>query len=163
MVIGNPHSFAFIIDLVPEWNVDPRFKMGIFQYVLNGKVYPHDLDAMTLSSELYYFFTYKPVGLLDIRVHKTLFDLDKEEAFSQLIEEHVNNEGNQLIYNCTSLSLRDSGYEFFAVSDGEYLRIIKGNMGMDYSFSEVEEVIVSIDYVKDIVSRLECFYKERIM
>ncbi|MDM1408404.1 Imm42 family immunity protein [Myroides sp. DF42-4-2] len=164
MVIGDPNKFAIIIDMVPEWNITKSFKMGVFLYVLKANIFPKEIDTVTLSSDLYYFFERTPSALLNIPKDEKLFQMELYEAYKFMLDTFcsASSTKNNKNFCFTSLSIRDYNYEFFAVSNGVDIRILKGKIGIDYCISEVEDIILPKEYIDNLVIELRDFYNKNI-
>ena len=179
MIIGDPYKFAFIIDLVPYWNEQYNTKNGIFFFCMEGKLFPKEIDTAALDTDIYYFFEYQPSSLVTLPVNIFLFNMDKITAFKQMHNLSypeildLSDVNDIIIYEnhkCSTLTIEDNHYYFYAVSNGNQVRIlgaeiiqknIKNEIVYDI-FDEVFEIVVSRDYIVDIVSKLKTFCDNNI-
>lgn len=51
MILGDPYKFSFLIERIPEWEVN-GWKNGIMFVAINGKIYTKDIQTTTFNSEI---------------------------------------------------------------------------------------------------------------
>lgn len=180
MIIGDPYEFAFLVDLVPYWNKKYNTKNGIFFFCVKGQLFPKEIDTAVLDTDIYYFFEYRPSSLVTLPVNVCLFNMDKIAAFKQMhnisypgILDLSDVKKNKVIhgsYKCSTPTMEDNHYYFYAVNNGSKVRIlgaeiirknIKNEVVYDIS-DEVFELILPMEYIIDVVSKLKVFYDNNI-
>lgn len=177
MIIGNPYTFAFIVDKVPEWS-DNSFKNGIFLVSINGVIFPPELATATLNTDLYYFFEVAPSSLITMPINNTFFNMDKVKLFSILYNsvssrgltqcnKKYNFNGNKFKFSTTSME--DEGCYCFSICNGKKLRVIGANVKKKLSVKAdecasffVSEIEVDIQYMKEKLKELKKFYQLEI-
>ena len=185
MVIGNPYKFAFIIDIVPEWNGDDTYTQGIFFMCIEGKLFPPVLDTTTLSSDISYILRgspYSSPALFSLPVNIILFNKEKKQSFIDMfnltypgcLNPEIDLDDlsitNDYTYKASNPTMEDNNNHVFIVSDGDSVRILGAQVdaihdeGYDAYFVSdiVHESILSKDEMTGLILELKNFYRKFI-
>ncbi len=160
MIIGNPDKFAFLIEIIPEWE-DDYFKNGIMFVSVNGEIYPKEVRTTTFNSELPDILGehspfINPVSDSELYNHcqpeltKCLADI----TFPQNIE--YDNDYRFLI---PFHEINDSGYSFFIISNDRSIKIIVSKWVND-NIEFIDETEISIPNYDKIKSQILAFYNK---
>lgn len=129
MLIGDPDKFAFLIEKVPAWSAG-GFVNGLLYVYVNGEMFPKELRTTTLSTDL---FMLRDFAFENTPTDKRLYALSDDDLFAELRrprypEYFTDNEDADADYrfNLELQELGDCGYDFFALSGGENVRILVG-------------------------------------
>jgi hypothetical protein len=183
MLFGDPYKMAFLIEKVPEWSND-SFANGLCFVIIDGKLFSDvnragDIPNSTLNVDIQSFIGIWPSSpalvtpLNDIQ----LFEADKKIAFLFMykkysginIEEYTwnFNELNDDVfvdnfygYNAAPVILTDNDCYVFAVSNGNFVRILAGKIAYDagqeiFDFLDVKEIILTKQYVNELVLKVK--------
>jgi hypothetical protein len=189
MVIGDPYKFAFIIDLVPDWNSieSKEFVQGVFFMSIDGVLYPKKIITTTLSSDLWYMFG--PHGphnaFLTLPANTDIFNLEKELAFIELYKItypcvlHDDNRDslsesmarNNYTYLGATTEITDNWSYVFVVRSNEKIRIlgaeiVKKRKHGEISYfvsNQVKECFISSIELRKLVRKLKSFYLRKII
>ncbi|MCM1314872.1 MAG: immunity 42 family protein [Alistipes senegalensis] len=160
MIIGNPHCFAVIFDVVESWNADKTFQNGILFLAINSEIFPKEIQSATLSAE----FSKLTESLKNIPVDEKIFSMPKHKAYSEIYNRvfpedwNINNDYHYMI---STPSFSDNDYLVFAVSSGEKVRILAGKP--DYckeesihilEGAEITETFIDISDLNKITDKL---------
>lgn len=188
MIIGDPYRFAFIIDLVPDWNpIESKgFVQGVFFMSIDGILYPKKITTTTLSSDLWYMFG--PHGprnaFLTLPFNADIFNLEKKLAFTELYKitypcilhddngdmYSENTACSDYTYLGATLEITDNGSYVFVVRNGERIRIlgaevVKKRKHGEFSYfvsNQVRECFISSVELRKLVKKLKSFYSRKV-
>ena len=148
MLIGDPDKFAFLIEKVPSWSVG-GFVNGLLYVYVNGEMFPKELRTTTLSTDL---FMLRGFAFEKLPTDKRLYALSDDELFGELRrlrypEYFTDNEDADADYrfNLELQELGDCGYDFFALSGGENVRILVGQGASAEELTLVNSTEITLD------------------
>lgn len=160
MILGNPDKFAIIVEVVSDWNIDQSFNNGVLIFSVDGKAYPSNkIVNATLNSEL----PHLKDCMSNIGIDERLFNLSKDEAFSEMYNMYSTEEGNvDYCFDISPLSFADDDCLIFAVSNGAEIRIlaaselkyIKAESRYNLDNIEIGETHISAAEFNEILSKL---------
>ena len=162
MILGNPDKFAIIIEVVSDWNIDQSFNNGVLIFSVDGKAYPsNNIVNATLNSEL----PHLKDCMSNIGIDERLFNLSKDEAFSEMYNMYSTEDWNvdaDYCFDISPLSFADDDCLIFAVSNGAEIRIlaaselkyIKAESRYSLNNIEISEAYVSVVEFNEILSKL---------
>lgn len=142
MIIGNPDTFALIVDVVRHWNNDNHFNNGVLCLCIDGVLMPNYLVNATLNTDLYVLLDY----LENVKENVDVFQMDKREAFEHIYKLRFPEDydlDNDYSYDVSPYSLSDQGYYVFAVKNGEKVRFLGAKL--QYVIEEGVHVLEGID------------------
>lgn len=127
MILGDPYKFAVINKTIKEWNIDKTFCNGVLLFCVDGSIYPKEILTATLKSEI------NPLkeSLKNIAINNELFNMRKEEAFSQIynITFPIDSDlDNNYQFDITPLSFAEDNCYIFAVSNGVQVRVLASKL-----------------------------------
>lgn len=142
MIFGNPDKFAFWVEKVPEWCAG--FVNGLLYVYVNGEMFPKKLHTTTLS-DLGSLFDY---AFADPPKDERLYALSDDELFAEFRRLRfpayfTDNEDadEDYRYDIEYYEIGDWGYDIFAVSNGENVRILIGHWsGENFSLESSAEI-----------------------
>lgn len=147
MLIGEPDKFAFLIEKVPEWSVG-GFVNGLLYVYVNGEMFPKELRTTTLSTDL---FMLRDFAFENLPTDKRLYALSDGELFGELRrlrypDYFTDNEDADYDYrfDLDLQELGDCGYDIFALSSGENVRVLVGHWSGD-EFALVNSAEITLD------------------
>lgn len=162
MLIGNPDSFAFLIDRVPEWETGDSFVNGIMYVYLNGKMYPDTLRTTTLNVALMYLFN-STMPAFQPKVNLDLYQMNTLDLFKKLCEITFPYDiDNNYDYQIPLTEIEDSGYYFFAVSGDNKIRILVGKYTDIDVITFDNEIIIDKYEFQNIRDKLFEYYTNEI-
>lgn len=172
MLIGIPDRFAFLIEKVPEWC--DGFVNGLLYVYVNGEMFPKKLYTTTLSdvwSLFDYAFTNPPKD-------ERLYALPDDELFAELRrlrfpEYFTDNEDADEDYRYDDIEydyrydidyyeIGDWGYDIFAVSNGENVRVLIGHWENRESFELVNSTRITLSEFTDLRDKFSEYYHNEI-
>jgi hypothetical protein len=184
MVIGNPYRFAFVVDLVPEWNMEGSLLgNGIFFVCIDGELFPKKIDCSSLTTVFAYFFGYadcEKSALISMPVNDSLFKMDKRLAFTEMykamnpgiLDDNESDDSTYTYLVSNSMSeIQDRGAYIFAVSDGEMLRVLagyvlpkmeNGEVSYFYVGRTIKEIFISVSEMNILIEKLHRFSLENV-
>lgn len=144
MLIGDPDKFAFLIEKVPSWSAG-GFVNGLLYVYVNGEMFPKELRTATLSTDL---FMLRGFAFEDLPTDGRLYALSDDELFGELRrlrypEYFTDNKNEEYRFDLDLPELGDCGYDIFAVSGGENVRILIGQWSGD-EFSLVNSTEITL-------------------
>ena len=163
MVAGDPYKFSIIADCVSEWNVDETFRNGILLFSLDGETYPTQMMNATLTFEIQRLVQ----RLSKCVINRDIFGKNIVEAFIEMYTVTYPESFDVLNDYCYEISPQifcDNNFYFFAVSDGEKVRVM--GTKLEYVRSEsrhrlcdltIKEVYITMEELGEIVSELQLF------
>ncbi|SHF25173.1 Imm42 family immunity protein [Vibrio gazogenes] len=164
MVIGDPHKFSFMIDIIDDWSSN-GFISGLFYLSISGNVFPKELVNTTLNSELYIFFQKNESSLLTKPINNDLFKKNKFDAYKELYSitfpEDID-EDNNYIYSCRFGEIENNSCYIFSVSNGEFIRILGANVDDIIHDEEIKEIYISISELDTMIAKLRMYYDTNI-
>jgi hypothetical protein len=157
MIIGNPYQFSIISKVIDEWNTKEgeHFKNGVLLICIDGNVFPKEVVTATLAREILIL----EENLDEIAVNKKLFEMETEEAFTELYR--IRFPSGNCIYDVSPDSLADMNCYVFAVSSGTQVRFLAAEL--EYTSAEsthnllnakIVEAFVTNEELRNIVSEL---------
>lgn len=176
MIFGDPHRFAIWIEYIPQWS--DAYKNGIFSLIINGNMYPDNINVSTLSADLYEIID-NDCSLVSQPQNKSIFGLPTIEAFNSLFnlaypepsEEDEYPEQN-FDYCITSSNISDFGACFFAIANEDSVRLIGGkterlvkNESEDKNYWEnikspvIEDITLSKNEINKIINEVKEYSK----
>lgn len=179
MIIGDPYKFAFIIDEVSEWS-NGSFRNGIFFVVINGILFPSEVENCTLNSDLYLFFEARPSSLVRMPANDKLFIMNKEELFNKLYDslgsDEIYHDGRFSgslgeIFKFSTTTMEDQGYYLFSIRNENSLRFIAANIGQTSNFESNEsslshviyDSLFELNYIEDKLIKLKNYYENHLI
>lgn len=148
MLLGDTSKIAVLYDVVEEWS-DETWKNGLFNIIISDEYVMNEVLVSTINSELL-FLSRK---LEKIKKDTFIFSLNKEEAFEKIyLKVYPNdiNKDNDYSYCLTPNEFKD--YEIFAVTDGNKIRILYGQVtfdGLDFNYSNAKGVIIKEIFIEN--------------
>ncbi|MFM2479670.1 Imm42 family immunity protein [Celerinatantimonas sp. MCCC 1A17872] len=178
MVIGDPHKFAIVVDVVDKWSSD-GFVSGLFFISIDGYLFPNELNNTVLNSEFFMFFNNSNSSLLTKPVNVTLFNSDKFDAYKELYKitfpEQCDNVSdfleNNYSYLCGFNEMENYGCYIFSVSNGDSVRILGGIVD-DELFNQdenglskriIKETFISKTELDNLMYQLKDYYHSLII
>lgn len=168
MIFGNPDRFAVLFELVEAWNDSDAFLNGLLYFCIGGELFPDEMLSSTLSYEI-------PVlqdQLVHIAVDQQVFALPKKLAFCHMYRaafpEDWETTDNDYRYQLTPDSFGDADCHVFAVSNGEYVRVLGGGLKRDaggeddFENIHVSEGLVAVPEWDRMVSKLKDAYLQLV-
>lgn len=171
MIFGNPDKFAFLIEKVPEWC--DGFVNGLLYIYVNGEMFPKKLYTTTLSdvwSLFDYAFTNPPKD-------EWLYALPDDELFAELrrlrFPEYFTDDEDEdedyrydieydYRYDIEYYEIGDWGYNIFAVSGGENVRILIGHWENSDNFELVNSSEISLEEFTRLRDEFSEYYHKEI-
>lgn len=126
MLCGNPSGFAFLMERIPEWEVN-SWKNGLMFVIVNDDIYPKDVRTTTFNSELPDLLNPDSAFVHPV-IDKALFAKNDQE-----ILDYVDNEAHELYarYFIPFHEIEDAGYRMYVISDGCRIRLLVCKMHAD--------------------------------
>ena len=133
MLIGNPYTFAILIDPVSLWCGNGGHINGVFHFYIDGEMFPPGLRNATLGGDV--FCLEKDNALKTAPENASLFCMPKQDAYfymlGRMLPEMVSEESEigddfetDYTYNATTYNMDDDCCFVFAVRNGGLLRIL---------------------------------------
>lgn len=170
MIFGDPDKFAFLIEKVPEWCAN-GFVNGLLYVYVNGEMFPKELHTTTLS-DLWSLFDY---AFANPPIDERLYALPDDELFAELWQlrfpEYFTDDEDadedyrydiecDYRYDIDYYEIGDWGYNIFAVSNGENVRILIGRgSGEEFALESSAEVTLG-EFTKLRDEFSEYYHKE---
>lgn len=148
MVIGNPDTFALVVDVVKQWNNDNSFNNGIIFLCIDGVLMPNHLVNATLNTDLYVLLDY----LEHVKENEDVYEMDKRAAFEYIYKLRFPEEydlDNDYSYDVSPYSLSDHGYYVFAVKGKSKVRLLGAKL--QYLIEEGMHVLDGIDIAETYI------------
>ena len=144
MLIGDPDKFAFLIEKVPEWSAG-GFVNGLLYVYVNGEMFPKELRTTTLSTDL---FMLRGFAFGNLPTDGRLYALSDDELFGEICRlrypDHFTDDADgDYRFDLELPELGDCGYDIFAVSGGDDVRILIGHWSGD-EFSLVNSAEITL-------------------
>ncbi len=130
MLIGNPDRFAFLIERIPEWEINGFFN-GMMFILINGKIYPKRMRTTTFNCELFDLLDVdSPFNTLPSNEH--YFQLPARKLFKTLYNLTFPSDYDSDILNDFTFlvpfhELSDVGYSVFLIFNQDKVRLIIGH------------------------------------
>ena len=151
MILGNPYKFAFLIERIPEWEVD-FWKNGIMFVIINDDIYPKKVRTTTFNSEL------PDILNANSAFMNPIVDIDLYNNDSEILD-YISNEENENYYRyfIPFHEIEDSGYRFYIVSNNCNIKILIGKLE-DEKIVLIDKTELSIQEYDEIKLQLINFY-----
>ena len=164
MIFGNPDKFAFLIEKVPEW-CGNGFVNGLLYIYVNGEMFPKKLYTTTLS-DLWSLFDY---AFTNPPKDERLYALPDDELFAELrrlrFPEYFTDDEDadeDYRYDIEYYEIGDWGYDIFAVSNGENVRVLIGHWENRESFELVNSTRITLSEFTKLRDEFSEYYKKEI-
>jgi len=152
VLLGSPYKFAFIIERIPEWEINGWIN-GIMFVMINNDIYPKDVRTTTFNSEI------PDILNPDSAFINPIIDKELYAKNNLQILKFVDNEENELFYRyfIPFHEIEDSGYRIYAISDGCNIKLLvckkENGKRKIVDFSEI-----SIQEYNEIKKQIISFY-----
>ena len=152
LLLGNPYKFAFIIERIPEWEIN-GWKNGIMFVMINDNIYPKYVRTTTFDSEIPDILNSDSAFMNPI-IDKELYDKDNLQ-----ILEFVDDEDNELFYRyfIPFHEIEDSGYRIYAISDGCDIKLLVCKKEIEKT-ELVDYLEITIQEYNEIKKQIISFY-----
>lgn len=152
MIIGNPYKFAILIERIEEWETD-LWKNGIMFVIMNGELYPKEVRTTTYNSEL------PNILNSDSAFVKPYVNIDLYKNDDSEILAYFQNDNKEEYYHyfIPFHEIEDSGYRFFVVSNGCYIKILIGKFDKE-KLILIDKIELSIQDYEEIKLQIIDFY-----
>lgn len=164
MIIGDPFSFAIVLDVAKNWNDDDSFGNGILFFCVDSELYPNVVISTTLKSEIPRLKGH----LENIVVNQRIYNLPKNEAYNEMYNITFPNDfstNNNYMFIISTQSQIDNDCLVFAVSDGNNIRILAAKLNYCKELSahmltnaQISEIYVNNSQMKDMLRKLSDFF-----
>ena len=164
MLIGDPDSFAILMDVVPSW-CSNGFVQGVFYIYVNSELYPNQLRTTTLSTDLICLLD-KTSPFVIPKNNKELYLLETDELFKRLCEltfPEAEEAYNDYSYLIPLNEVQDAGYYFFVVAYEKEVRILVGKRNEAEDILFVDEIKLDIEAFEDIKNKVQNYYQNVIL
>ncbi len=153
MLLGNPDKFAFIIERIPEWEINGWIN-GIMFVMINNDIYPKHVRTTTFNSEIPDILNPNSAFMNPI-IDKELYDKNHLQ-----ILEFVDDEENELFYRyfIPFHEIEDSGYRIYAISDGCNIKLLACKKEIEKTNLIVDFLEISIQEYNEIQKQIISFY-----
>lgn len=166
MLFGDPDKFALVIEKVPEWS-DDTFTNGLLYVFVNGEIFPKELRTATLSSILHMLMD---SAFVNLTTDRRLYSLPDKELFAKLralrYPDWFGDGGDKdedYRFDIDLYELSDAGYDIFAVSDGNGVRVLIGYWEDSERFELVNSVEMMLDEFARVSGELSEYYRKEFI
>lgn len=180
MIFGNPYVFAILIQDVPQWG-DGSFRNGVFQYIVDGRLFPEIITTSTLNVDVESLRVNN--SFISLPENCEIFNDSKNSAFRTMLEfiwpdffdeKKYIPDGFEpkYIYKVSTPNIEDSGNYVFCVACGDQVRILaakaellkpvssgKWSWERQHDFN-VCDVIIPRGEIKKIINDVVDFYSK---
>lgn len=163
LILGNPDTFSILIEIIDEWNEDDTFNNGLLFFSIGGLLFPNKVFSATLSYELSNLVE----QLEGVTMNRELYSMPSKEAFVHFYNKTFpcdSEQENDYSFDITPSIFSDNNYFVFAVSNGEFVRVLASELQYNTNslrhvleeFS-LNEVIIPQDELSKIILKLKSF------
>lgn len=161
MIVGNPNTFSILTMKIESWNQDDTFCNGLLVLSVDSNLFPGEYRAATLKYEV----PELKEKLSRIEIDKEIFNMVKNKAFSVIYNLSYPREydiENDFRFEISPSVLQDCHCFVFAVSNGEFVRFLAGQLEYIKEESrhnlndiDVSETFISMVELNEIIAQLE--------
>lgn len=147
MLLGNPYKLAFLMERIPEWEIDD-WKSGIMFLIINDNIYPKNVRTTTFNSEM------PEILDSDSAFINPIIDKELYVKSDKQIIEFVDDEEKEKYYRyfIPFHEINDSGYHIYVLSDSCNVKILVCRLEIDKT-ELVDRLELSVKEYNEIKNR----------
>lgn len=170
MLLGDPYKFGIQVEWVSEWS-NESFKNGYLLIFMGGKIFPKEIYTFTYGVDISFFLA---SGIMNPVINIELFNEAKDQAYRKMYERSVAfafydeieiekmgwKQEKPFVFEIPTL--KDYLYYFFAVSNGNDVRILGARLKetddgpkLSENYLDISEQIITLKEWQNIIGNIE--------